>query len=146
MRPFAFLNDANPNASVRFWEDMDRDNKYALGVATSEPGLLRRLARACGCPPAHLPGRTDTEFEAGDRWHGNGRVNLRDFADSLMLEHGGGFDVTFSVAELARHECVPPNVGPSKGNAAIGEELRMADDQARGERASARRGETGRGR
>ena len=98
----------NPKATIHFTEDSDPENKYALGVQTNNPELLRFLARICGCPIRDYPEKTDTYFEAGDQWHGRGRINLRDLADELIRMHGEFFDVEYTVGELKKFKTRKP--------------------------------------
>jgi hypothetical protein len=101
------LDKWNPKYTIRFKEDADPENKYGLSIETKNPELLRLLARTFGCPIKEYPGKDDTTFEAGDQWHGNGRVNLRDLADELIRMHGEFFDETYTVAELKQFKLKP---------------------------------------
>lgn len=92
----------NHKSTIVFTEDSDPENKYAIGVQTKNTELLRFLARISGCPIRDYPEKTDTYFEAGDQWHGRGRINLRDLADELIRLHGEFFDVEYTVAELKK--------------------------------------------
>lgn len=94
------LKNYNSNLTVQFAESNSVDNRYALTVQTKNSELLRYLARLFGCPIQDYPTRTATSFEAGDRWHGRGRINLRDLADELIRMHGEFFDVEYTVGKL----------------------------------------------
>ncbi len=94
------LRTAEPTARITFAESANPDNRYALTVETYSKGLLRQLAQIFGCPHDALPDGEETEFEAGDDWHGNGLVDLRNLADELSEIHDVFFTETYTVAEL----------------------------------------------
>lgn len=85
---------------ITFREESAREIRYAVVVRTDDSILLRKLARFFGCPDQHLPSIRDKQFEAGDYWHGRGKVDLRALADELTAIKGEFFDFETTLAEL----------------------------------------------
>ena len=96
----ALLSTESPETEITFREESSRDIRYTLVVGSNDNALLRKLAGLFGCPDQHLPWARDTQFEAGDYWHGRGEVDLRELADEFMTTHDEFFDFDTTLAEL----------------------------------------------
>jgi hypothetical protein len=96
----AFLVNEAPETRITFREESARDIRYSLVVGTEDNELLRKLARAFGCPVWNLPWVSDKRFEASDDWHGRGSVDLRELADELTAIEGEFFDFDITIGDL----------------------------------------------
>lgn len=94
------LIDEPPGTLITFREESARDIRYSLVVGTEDGRLLFKLARIFGCSTQHLPSVKDKSFEAGDDWHGQGDIDLRELADEFTATRGEFFDFDIAVSQL----------------------------------------------